>query len=70
MVLIAPMLGFLVSFIAGAVHAAALSGPWDAFNYAPSSRTVYPTAVYKSSGEISPEENLLSGKFRKRESVR
>ncbi|KAF8914645.1 Six-hairpin glycosidase [Mucidula mucida] len=34
-------------------------GPWDTFNYAPDSRTVYPTAIYTVHGDVSAPENLI-----------
>ncbi|KIY62492.1 glycoside hydrolase family 78 protein [Cylindrobasidium torrendii FP15055 ss-10] len=39
--------------------ALAPSGPWDAFNFAPSSRTVYPTAIYKLEGTIQGADQLV-----------
>ncbi|EIW74840.1 glycoside hydrolase family 78 protein [Coniophora puteana RWD-64-598 SS2] len=42
------------------VLGAAPSGPWDAFNLAPTSRTVYPTSVYKSEGLVLNAEGLTS----------
>ena len=41
------------------VRASAPSGPWDDFNYAPSSRTVSPTAIYKYDGDVEKPEGLL-----------
>ncbi|KAK0226112.1 glycoside hydrolase family 78 protein [Armillaria fumosa] len=40
--------------IAGALHVAAVApaGPWDAFNYAPSSKTVFPVQVISSIGDV------------------
>ncbi|KAL1659383.1 glycoside hydrolase family 78 protein [Schizophyllum commune] len=40
--------------------ASAPPGPWDAFNYAPASRTVSPTAIYGTSGDVDNAEALLS----------
>ena len=40
--------------------ASAPRGAWDVFNYAPHSRTVRPTAVYKTGGSLSNAWNLLS----------
>ncbi|KAG6827253.1 hypothetical protein H0H92_012614 [Tricholoma furcatifolium] len=41
------------------VAALAPSGPWDAFNYAPADRTVYPTAIHSSHGFVSDVNNLV-----------
>jgi hypothetical protein len=43
------------------VNAAAPAGPWDAFNYAPESRTVYPSAVRLTEGSVVGAENLVGG---------
>ncbi|EJD04901.1 Six-hairpin glycosidase [Fomitiporia mediterranea MF3/22] len=48
------------SLYASLAQASAPNGPWDAFNYAPVSRTVRPAAVFKSWGSIANAENLLS----------
>ncbi|KAJ4481892.1 Six-hairpin glycosidase [Lentinula aciculospora] len=37
------------------------SGPWDAFNYAPTSRTVYATSIRHVEPSVSGSENLLNG---------
>ncbi|TFK60970.1 Six-hairpin glycosidase [Pluteus cervinus] len=51
----------LVSILAVAegVKAVAPSGPWDAFNYAPASKTVYPTKVHSTSGFIQNPDRLV-----------
>lgn len=41
-------------------HASAPSGPWDAFNYGPESRTVRPNAIFQTGGAVSDASNLLS----------
>lgn len=41
------------------VNAAAPAGPWDAFNYAPESKTVYPSAVREVEGSVVGAENLV-----------
>ncbi|KAI5888942.1 Six-hairpin glycosidase [Schizophyllum commune H4-8] len=41
------------------VTASAPSGPWDDFNYAPSTRTVSPIAIYKYEGNVQNPEGLL-----------
>jgi len=40
--------------------ALAPSGPWEDFHYAPDSKTVYPVNIYKSAGEVSNAQNLVS----------
>ncbi|MBA3822876.1 MAG: alpha-L-rhamnosidase [Ktedonobacterales bacterium] len=35
--------------------------PWDAFNYAPTSRTLAPVAVYATSGNVSNPTHVLTG---------
>lgn len=42
------------------VGATAPAGPWDAFNYAPNSRTVRPTAIKEVSGRIENPQHLTS----------
>ena len=42
------------------VRASAPAGPWDAFNYAPKSRTVFPTSVKEVSGTAYNVQNLVS----------
>ncbi|KAI0370991.1 Six-hairpin glycosidase [Pilatotrama ljubarskyi] len=42
------------------VRASAPAGPWDAFNYAPKSRTVYPTAVKEVHGKVQNARALAS----------
>ncbi len=39
--------------------ARAPGGPWDVFNYAPKSKTVYARDVYKSVGSVSGAINLV-----------
>ncbi|KAI1795457.1 Six-hairpin glycosidase [Ganoderma leucocontextum] len=52
---------FLVYFGAlTLVGASAPAGPWDAFNYAPKSRTVFPTSVKEVSGTARNVQNLVS----------
>ena len=36
------------------------NGPWDAFNFAPESRTVYPRSVWKTYGNVTNAENVVS----------
>ncbi|EJD02571.1 glycoside hydrolase family 78 protein [Fomitiporia mediterranea MF3/22] len=40
--------------------ASAPSGPWDAFNFAPESRLVRPTAIFKTEGTIQNSSALLT----------
>lgn len=42
--------------------ARAPAGPWDNFNYVPSSKTVYPTAIHSTNGTISNASNLIANK--------
>ncbi|EIW56811.1 Six-hairpin glycosidase [Trametes versicolor FP-101664 SS1] len=43
-----------------AVRASAPAGPWDAFNFAPKSRTVYPTAVKVTHGGVRNANALVT----------
>ncbi|KAJ7881488.1 glycoside hydrolase family 78 protein [Mycena olivaceomarginata] len=36
------------------------SGPWDAFNYAPKSKTVYPAAIREVEGTVTDSERLVN----------
>ena len=38
------------------------SRPWEAFNYSPSSRTVEPTSVYTTVGDVTAADAVLTGK--------
>ncbi|KAF5329398.1 hypothetical protein D9619_009233 [Psilocybe cf. subviscida] len=50
----------LISLIwAGTAVGTAPKGPWDAFNLAPRSKTVYPTAIHSSNGHVT-NANLLA----------
>lgn len=40
----------------------ATRGPWDAYIYAPQSRTLTPIAVYTTHGTVENPQNLLAGK--------
>ena len=55
-------LALLLSFLLlGAyTECSAPNGPWDAFNFAPVSRTVYPRAVWETYGNVTNAENILS----------
>ncbi|OSD03796.1 glycoside hydrolase family 78 protein [Trametes coccinea BRFM310] len=50
----------LLLFAALAVKASAPVGPWDAYNYAPKTRTVYPVAVKEVHGRIQNTDALVS----------
>lgn len=39
--------------------ASAPSGPWDAFNYAPKSKTVYPAGIHSISGTVNNAQRLV-----------
>ncbi|KAH9930196.1 Six-hairpin glycosidase [Fomitopsis serialis] len=53
-----PLLGLLV--LGTGALCSAPSGPWDAFNFAPASRTVYPTSIRQTSGNVSNANSILS----------
>ena len=42
------------------VGASAPTGPWDSFNYAPKSRTVFPTSITKTTGTVRNARGLVS----------
>lgn len=46
----------------GHSDARAPSGPWDAFNYAPSSRTVHPKAVRSVHGSVQNSAQLVASR--------
>lgn len=35
------------------------AGPWDNFNYAPKTKTVYPTAIHSTQGSVTNAKNLI-----------
>ena len=51
----------LVVLIALLPTQARAANPWDAFNLAPTTRTLAPVSVYQTSGNVSNPNNLLSG---------
>jgi hypothetical protein len=51
---------FAAYFFPIIVIASAPSGPWDAFNLAPNSRTVYPAHIHGTSGKVDNAEGLLT----------
>ncbi|KAK0451165.1 Six-hairpin glycosidase [Desarmillaria tabescens] len=46
-------------FLLPIVFARAPGGPWDSFNYAPKSKTVYPRDVYKIAGSVPGARNMV-----------
>ena len=50
---------FVISLWAAASLGSAPRGPWDAFNYAPATRVVRPTAIFRTNGAVSGPEKLL-----------
>jgi len=49
----------LQALTASGVLANALKGPWDKFNYAPKSKTVWPTAIHSSHGSVTNVKKLV-----------
>lgn len=51
-----------LSFLLLGTHTqcAAPAGPWDAFNFAPASRSAYPQAVREMHGNVSDASGFLS----------
>ena len=47
-------------FFATLALGSAPKGPWDAFNYAPDSRTVRPQTIYNVSGSVKGSDKLLT----------
>ncbi|KAG6857688.1 hypothetical protein H0H87_004104 [Tephrocybe sp. NHM501043] len=54
-----PFFVFYLSVLFLNAEARAPAGPWDKFNYAPSSRTVRPKAVYSSYGKVQNPQQLI-----------
>uniref|UniRef100_D8Q5F2 Glycoside hydrolase family 78 protein n=1 Tax=Schizophyllum commune (strain H4-8 / FGSC 9210) TaxID=578458 RepID=D8Q5F2_SCHCM len=50
----------LVWALISCATASAPSGPWDDFNYAPASRTVYPAGIHGTNGDVENTDGLLS----------
>ncbi|KAI5118176.1 hypothetical protein M0805_008417 [Coniferiporia weirii] len=50
----------LIPVYCGLVLASAPGGPWDVFNYAPESRTVRPTGIFKTEGTVHNADSLLT----------
>ncbi|KAF9077676.1 Six-hairpin glycosidase [Rhodocollybia butyracea] len=55
----APMSFKLVLLLAVSVAALAPAGPWDAFNFAPSTRSFTPKSVHSIVGQVTGADNLL-----------
>ncbi|KAJ6532653.1 Six-hairpin glycosidase [Mycena capillaripes] len=51
---------YSISLLAGPVLGLAPNGPWDAFNYAPTSKTVYPAAIREVEGTATNSERLVN----------
>src|SRR6266568_1090723 len=49
------------ALIRGNVPTAFAANPWDAYNYAPSTHTLAPVAIYTTTGSVSNPTNLLAG---------
>lgn len=48
-------------FLTPTLHTAMAATPWDAYNEAPTSRTLAPTSIYRTTGTVSNSTNLLTG---------
>ncbi|KAF8209055.1 glycoside hydrolase family 78 protein [Mycena galopus ATCC 62051] len=51
---------FFLPFLAPTALALAPPGPWDAFNFAPKSKTVYAAAIREQEGTVSHASNLVN----------
>ncbi|KAJ7733701.1 Six-hairpin glycosidase [Mycena metata] len=51
---------FCFSVAAPALGQLAPAGPWDAFNFAPKSKTVYPAAIRETDGAVTNSQNLVN----------
>ncbi|KAF9477417.1 Six-hairpin glycosidase [Pholiota conissans] len=49
-------------FAFGVISASAPKGKWDSFNFAPSSKTVYPTAIHSTNGSVKNADLLVNNK--------
>ncbi|KAF8153876.1 glycoside hydrolase family 78 protein [Crassisporium funariophilum] len=56
--------GALILLCAHLVSGTAPKGPWDAFNLAPTSKTVYPTAIHSTAGSVKDSDLLVGNKGR------
>ena len=57
---VASALALSLFLFADLVTGLAPKGAWDEFNYAPNSRVVRPTSIFKSSGSIQNSDSLFS----------
>ncbi|KAJ7118101.1 glycoside hydrolase family 78 protein [Mycena epipterygia] len=48
------------SFLARSALGLAPPGPWDAFNFAPKSKTVYPSAIRETEGTVTNSQRLVN----------
>lgn len=53
-------LALSVIFFVPAIWALAPKGVWDSFNYAPKTKTVYPTVIHGVNGSVINAENLIT----------
>jgi hypothetical protein len=51
---------FCLSLLAQSARGLAPKGPWDAFNFAPTSKTVYPAAIREVEGTVTNSERLVN----------
>lgn len=51
-----------LTFSIGIVSGTTPKGKWDTFNLAPSSKTVYPTAIHSTNGSITTADLLVNNK--------
>jgi hypothetical protein len=49
-----------LSLLVGSAVGLAPQGPWDAFNFAPKSKTVYPAAIRETEGTVTNSELLVN----------
>lgn len=49
----------LFAFAATVTFGRAPPGPWDAFNYAPKSKVVYPSAIHSTHGTVKDSNRLI-----------
>ncbi|EJD51192.1 glycoside hydrolase family 78 protein [Auricularia subglabra TFB-10046 SS5] len=50
----------VLSLLVSCVLSSAPAGPWDAFHYAPDSRTVRPRAIFKAEGNVVDADKLVN----------
>ncbi|KAI0028945.1 glycoside hydrolase family 78 protein [Vararia minispora EC-137] len=49
----------VLAVLAGLAHSSAPAGPWDAFNYAPSSKTVFPSTIREQNGSVAVADSAV-----------